>query len=54
MKFLLLNTLAALSAAALSAAEKPILRAGAAAVDITPKVFPLNMPPRIISASSRA
>lgn len=26
------------------AAEKPTLRAGAAAVDITPKVFPLNMP----------
>src|SRR5437588_6123152 len=27
-----------------SAAEKPTLRAGAAAVDITPKEFPLNMP----------
>ncbi len=26
------------------AAEKPVLRAGAAAVDITPKLFPLNMP----------
>ena len=26
------------------AAEKPVLCAGAAAVDITPKVFPLNMP----------
>ena len=25
-------------------ASKPVLRAGAAAVDITPKVFPLNMP----------
>ncbi|MEQ1851987.1 MAG: hypothetical protein ABMA01_10385, partial [Chthoniobacteraceae bacterium] len=30
--------------AALDAAEKPALRAGAAAVDITPKLFPLNMP----------
>jgi len=28
----------------LSAAEKPALRAGAAAVDITPREFPLNMP----------
>jgi len=28
----------------LSAAEKPGLRAGAAAVDITPRAFPLNMP----------
>lgn len=28
----------------LSAAEKPGLRAGAAAVDITPRTFPLNMP----------
>ena len=28
----------------LSAAEKPVLRAGAAAVDITPRAFPLNMP----------
>lgn len=30
--------------AALHSAEKPALRAGAAAVDITPKEFPLNMP----------
>jgi hypothetical protein len=30
--------------AALHAAGKPVLRAGAAATDITPKVFPLNMP----------
>jgi hypothetical protein len=30
--------------ATVHAAEKPVLRAGAAAVDITPKVFPLNMP----------
>jgi hypothetical protein len=29
---------------ALHAAEKPALRAAAAAVDITPKIFPLNMP----------
>ena len=29
---------------ALNAADKPSLRAGAAAVDITPKEFPLNMP----------
>jgi neutral ceramidase len=28
----------------LSAAQKPALRAGAAAVDITPRAFPLNMP----------
>ena len=32
------------AAASLHSAEKPGLRAGAAAVDITPKVFPLNMP----------
>ena len=31
-------------ATSLLAAEKPILRAGAAAVDITPREFPLNMP----------
>ena len=31
-------------AASLHSAEKPALRAGAAAVDITPKLFPLNMP----------
>jgi neutral ceramidase len=31
-------------ASLLPAAEKPSLRAGAAATDITPKVFPLNMP----------
>ena len=30
--------------AVLHAAEKPALRAGAAATDITPKLFPLNMP----------
>src|SRR5476651_2494569 len=29
---------------AIHAVEKPVLRAGAAAVDITPKEFPLNMP----------
>lgn len=29
---------------ALHAADKPVLRAGAAAVDITPREFPLNMP----------
>ena len=28
----------------LHAADKPIFRAGAAIVDITPKLFPLNMP----------
>jgi hypothetical protein len=28
----------------LEAADQPTLRAGAAAVDITPQVFPLNMP----------
>ncbi len=32
------------AAAPLHSAEKSALRAGAAAVDITPKVFPLNMP----------
>ena len=32
------------SASPLRSAEKPSLRAGAAAVDITPKIFPLNMP----------
>ncbi len=32
------------SLATLPAAEKPLLRAGAAAVDITPREFPLNMP----------
>ncbi len=32
------------AAVSLHSAEKSALRAGAAAVDITPKVFPLNMP----------
>lgn len=32
------------AATSLLAAEKPVLRAGAAAVDITPREFPLNMP----------
>ena len=41
----LLLTLSILSlSAALHAAEKPTLRAGAAATDITPQEFPLNMP----------
>ena len=41
----LLLTLSILSlSAALHAAEKPTFRAGAAATDITPKEFPLNMP----------
>lgn len=41
----LLPTLCILSISiVLHAAEKPVLRAGAAAVDITPKEFPLNMP----------
>ena len=38
----LLMTVASVTAA--SAAKQPSLRAGAAAVDITPKQFPLNMP----------
>ena len=42
-RFLLTLCLAATSPL-LHAAEKPALRAGAAATDITPKVFPLNMP----------
>lgn len=33
-----------LLASSLTAADTPTLRAGAAAIDITPKVFPLNMP----------
>ena len=42
MKHLLLGLLSL--AAALPAAEPAVFRAGAAAVDITPKLFPLNMP----------
>ncbi len=41
--FLLLGWLT-IFGATLHAAEKPVLRAGAAAVDITPREFPLNMP----------
>ncbi len=47
MKHSLLAALTALllaPPALLTAADPPRLRAGAAAVDITPKVFPLNMP----------
>ena len=42
--FRLVLALTLLLIAAVHSAEKPGLRAGAAAVDITPKVFPLNMP----------
>ncbi|MBU6303562.1 MAG: hypothetical protein KGS60_18600 [Verrucomicrobia bacterium] len=42
MKRLLLCLLSL--AAALPGAEPTVFRAGAAAVDITPKLFPLNMP----------
>jgi hypothetical protein len=42
-RFLLALTFLAASPA-LHSAEKPALRAGAAAADITPKLFPLNMP----------
>ncbi len=46
MRFLLLPLLTlTLMSGSVSAADKPaVLRAGAAAVDITPKEFPLNMP----------
>lgn len=44
MKPFLLVCCLTLFGTALHAAEKPGLRAGAAAVDITPKEFPLNMP----------
>ncbi len=45
MKPILITILSLLSlAAVLPAAEKPILRAGAAVADITPKDFPMNMP----------
>ncbi len=44
MKSLRLALAFAALSTSLYSAEKPILRAGAAAVDITPKVFPLNMP----------
>ncbi|MEN9576936.1 MAG: hypothetical protein RL514_4791, partial [Verrucomicrobiota bacterium] len=43
LKYLLLVGLLVLPLL-LPAADKPALRAGAAAVDITPRVFPLNMP----------
>ncbi len=43
MNYKLLTCLLLLAVAA-SAADKPALRAGAAAVDITPREFPLNMP----------
>ncbi len=39
-----LCSLLLLSTLLVPAAEKPLLRAGAAAVDITPREFPLNMP----------
>lgn len=41
---ILLTTLAVFSINAVLCAAPPALRAGAAAVDITPQVFPLNMP----------
>lgn len=45
MKHPLLSCLSALAlASSLCAAEKPLFQAGAAAVDITPQQFPLNMP----------
>ena len=44
MQLRALFLITALSLAASNAADKPTLRAGAAVVDITPKVFPLNMP----------
>ncbi len=44
MKLLLLTICLFSTAALLHAADKPALRVGAAAVDITPKQFPMNMP----------
>ncbi len=40
----LLSVLLAVASTALQAAETPVLRAGAAAVDVTPQEFPLNLP----------
>ncbi len=44
MKSKLLTCLLSTLVTGLFAAEKPLLRAGAATVDITPREFPLNMP----------